>query len=130
MDIIVLLPSVLCLYSPRAFALFFPPLSMLNSRHVRSLLNTNTTPLPDERSNGAITRYVFKSLKAFWHSSVHSNAFLRTLKNGNHLSVALEINLLRATTRPVKDWTSLMLCRGFISRIALIFSGFASIPLC
>ena len=75
-------------------------------------------------------RYVFKSWKAFWHSSVHSNAFLRTLKNDKHLSVALETNLLRAATRPVRDWTSLMLYGGFIFRIVLIFSGFASIPLC
>ena len=77
-----------------------------------------------------MTRYVFKSWKALWHSSVHSNAFFRTLKNGKHLSVALETNLLRAATRPVRDCTSLIFCGGFISRIALIFSGLASIPLC
>ena len=93
---------------------------------MRSLLGIKTILL----SNEVVTRYIFKSWKALWHLSVHSNAFFRTLKNGKHLSVVLETNLLRAATRPVRDWTSLILYGGFISRIALIFSGFALIPLC
>ena len=96
---------------------------------VTARYKNNSSPIMDEHSNGAVTRYVFKSWKALWHSSVHSNAFFRTLKNDKHLSVALETNLLKAVTRPVRNWTSLILYGGFISRIALIFSGFASIPL-
>ena len=97
---------------------------------VTARYKNNSSPIIDELSNGAVTRYVFKSWKALWHSSVYSNAFFKTLKNGKHLSVALETNLLRVATHPIRDWTSLILCGGFISRIALIFFGFASIPLC
>ena len=94
------------------------------------MYKNNSSPITNGLSNGAVTRYVFKSWKALWHSSVHSNAFFKTLKNGKHFSVALEINLLSAVTRPVRDWTSLILYGGCISRIALIFSRFALIPLC
>ena len=45
------------------------------------------------------------------------------------MSVALETNLLRAATLPVRDFTSLIVLGELISRIALTFSGFASIPL-
>ena len=44
--------------------------------------------------------------------------------------MALETNLLRAATRPVSDWTSLIFYGGFISNIAWILLGLASIPLC
>ena len=44
--------------------------------------------------------------------------------------MALETNLLRAATRPVSDWTSLIFYGGFISNIAWILLELASIPLC
>ena len=40
------------------------------------------------------------------------------------------MNLLRAATRPVRDWTSLIFLGGSIFSIAWILSGFALIPLC
>ena len=40
------------------------------------------------------------------------------------------MNLLRAATLPVRDCTSFTIFGEDISRIALTFSGFASIPLC
>ena len=52
------------------------------------------------------------------------------LKKGRHLSVAFETNLFRAATFLVRDCTSLTIFGEDISRIALTFSGFASIPLC
>ena len=76
-----------------------------------------------------MVRNAFRSSKAFRHSSVHSNAFLRTSKNGKHLLVALETNLLSAATRSVSDWISLVFYGGFMSSIAWILSGFALIPL-
>ena len=79
---------------------------------------------------GPVVRYAFRSSKALWQSFVHSNAFLRTSKNGKHLLVALETNLLRAATRSISDWTSLTFCGGFISSITWILSEFASILLC
>ena len=57
------------------------------------------------------------------------NALFKVLKKGRHLFVALETNLLRAATLPVSDCTSLIVFGEDISRIALTFSGFASIPL-
>ena len=44
--------------------------------------------------------------------------------------MALETNLLRAATLPVRDYTSLIVFGEDISRIALTFTGFTSIPLC
>ena len=46
------------------------------------------------------------------------------------MSVALETNLLRAATLPVRDYTSLVVLGEHISRMALTFLGFASIPFC
>ena len=63
----------------------------------------NSSPNTDGLNNRVVVRYAFRSWKALWQSSVHFNAFLRTLKNGKHLSVALETYLLRAATRPVSD---------------------------
>ena len=57
-------------------------------------------------------------------------ACFKVLKKGRHLSVALETNLLRAVAFPVRDCTSLIVFEEDISRMALTFSGFASIPLC
>ena len=78
----------------------------------------NSSPNTNGLNSGAVVKYAFMSSKAFWQSSVHSNAFLRILKNDKHLSMALEINLLKAATRPMSDWTSLIFCGGFISSIA------------
>ena len=49
----------------------------------------------DGLSTDGDERYAFKSLNAVWHSSVHSNDFLRVWKKSRHLSVALEKNLFR-----------------------------------
>ena len=45
-----------------------------------------------------------------------------------HLYVALEMNLLRAATLPVKLYTSFVLLRNRILIHACIFSGLASMP--
>ena len=102
---------------------------MLNSCRVIAKYKYNSSPNMDRLSKGVVVRYVFRSWKAFWHLSVHSNVFLRILKNGKHLSIALETNLLRAATRLVRDWTSLIFRGGFMSSIAWVLSGFALIPL-
>ena len=57
------------------------------------------------------------------------NACFNVLKKGRHLSVTLEMNLLRAATLPVSFWTSLMVLGEAISMMAYTFSRFASIPL-
>ena len=75
-------------------------------------------------------RYALSSLNAHWQSSIHSNTFLNTLKNGKHLSVVFETNLLRAATRPARLCTSLTFFGSSMLSIAWILSGFASIPLC
>ncbi|GFS40748.1 hypothetical protein Acr_00g0070290 [Actinidia rufa] len=59
---------------------------------------------------------------------VHSNTFLRILKNDKHLSVAREMTLFSAATLSVSLRTSLIILGDSISSIALIFSGFTSIP--
>ena len=46
------------------------------------------------------------------------------------MSVAFETNLLRAAILPVRDYTSLTVLGEDISRMALTFLGFASMPLC
>ena len=84
----------------------------------------------DGLNSRAVVRYAFRSSKDLWQSSVHSNAFLRILKNGKHLSMALETNLLRAATHPMSDWTSLIFCGGFISSITWILLRLALISLC
>ena len=59
---------------------------------------------------------------------VHSKAFVSVLKNGKHLSITLETNLLRAATLLFKFYTSLMFFGGVISNMAWILSGLASTP--
>ena len=44
-----------------------------------------------------------------------------------HLSVAFEMNLLKATTLPMRDCISLIIFGEDISRMALTFLGFSSI---
>ena len=46
---------------------------------------SSSSGLDGLRSNGD-ARYAFNSSNAFWHSSVHSKALFRILKNGKHLS--------------------------------------------
>ncbi|KAB2628783.1 hypothetical protein D8674_033578 [Pyrus ussuriensis x Pyrus communis] len=59
----------------------------------------------------------------------HSPRSVRTLKYlskgviGAHLSVALEMNLVKAATLPVRLWMSFEVTSSFMSMIALIFSG-------
>ena len=55
-------------------------------------------------------------------------AFFKILKNGKAHSVDLEMNLLSATTHPVKGLTSLTVLGAWICSIALILSGLALIP--
>ena len=69
-------------------------------------------------------------LECYLHSFVQTKACFKVLKKGRHLFVTLEMNLLRATTLPVRDYTSSIIFGANISRIALIFFVFASIPLC
>ena len=64
--------------------------------------------------------------KPFCQSSVYLKAFFNVLKNCRHLSVAFNINLLRAATLPFKLCTSLMLLGCSISKMARIMLGFAS----
>ena len=53
--------------------------------------------------------------------------FLMARKNDLHLSVNLLRKWLRAARQPLRIWTSLTAIRGFISIIADIWSGLASI---
>ena len=52
----------------------------------------------------------------------------KTSKKGRHLSVACEMNRLRAVTHPTKLYISFGLRGDCISRRARIFSGFDSMP--
>lgn len=56
---------------------------------------------------GGSLKYWFSSWNAALHSSVQTKAYFRVLKKGRHLSVALEMNLLRVVILPVSDCTSL-----------------------
>ena len=82
----------------------------------------------DGLRSGGDTGYAFNSSNALWHSLVHSKALFRILKNGKHLSVARETNLLSAATLPFRLYTSLTFFEGLISRIAWILSRLASTP--
>jgi hypothetical protein len=55
-------------------------------------------------------------------------AFRSSLKKGSALSANLEMKRLRAASDPVSFWTSLTRVGALIASIALIFSGFASMP--
>ncbi|KAM2951474.1 hypothetical protein COP2_000969 [Malus domestica] len=44
------------------------------------------------------------------------------------MSVALEMNLVKTATLPVRLWMSFEVTGSVMSRIALIFSGLASMP--
>ena len=86
-------------------------------------------PIFERLKRGGVIKYCFRLSKAIVHSFVHSNFFLRSLKNGKHLFVDRETNLLRVAICPLKHWTSFTFVGGDISIIALILFGFALIPL-
>ena len=77
-------------------------------------------------------RYFFRSSKACRYTSDQEKSFicLKVLKNGRHLSADLEINRLSAAILPFNCYTSFFMFRCFMSMIAFIFSGLASIPRC
>jgi hypothetical protein len=50
------------------------------------------------------------------------------VKNGRLRSASFEMNQFNEAIRPVSFCTSFLLCKGCIWVIALILSGFASIP--
>ena len=87
------------------------------------------SPCLEGLSNGGEVRYILSSSNNFWHSSVQVKAFLNVLKNGRDLSMARETKQLRATTLPVRLYTSFTVFGGAISNMAFILSGLASIPL-
>ena len=80
-------------------------------------------------SNGGVAKYFLSSSNACWHSFVHLKAFLSTLKKGKHLSVDRETKRLSAVILPVSPCVSLMFFGGCMSKMALILSGLASMPL-
>ena len=89
-----------------------------------------SSPIFEGLRRGGVIKYCFRLSKAIVHSFVHSNFFLKSLKNGKHLSVDQETNLLRAAICLLRRWTSFTFIRGDISIISLILFGFTSIPLC
>ena len=78
---------------------------------------------------GRLTKYAFKSWKALSYSGLQQKAFFNILKNMRHLSVEREMNRFNATILPVNYWSCFVLWGACIFRIALIFSGLASVPL-
>ena len=72
----------------------------------------------DGLSSGGDERYFFKSLNAFWHSSVHSKDFFSIRKKGRHLSIVLETNVFRAATFPFKLYIAFTVLGGSSSNMA------------
>ena len=83
-----------------------------------------------ESSDGLLI-YSLSDLNACSHLSSHKNLLLsfNESKKRRHLSVTLEMNLLRAATLPVRLWTSFVLVGDRMSIRAYIFSRLPSIPL-
>jgi hypothetical protein len=75
--------------------------------------------------------YNFKSSKACCCSGPHQNVPepVSALKNGRLLSALFDMNLFSEANLPVNFYTSLCVLGAFMRRMALIFSGFASMPL-
>ena len=71
----------------------------------------------------ALSRFISKS-------AVRALPFLKILKKGRARSADLEMNLLREATQPASLRTSLTRFGASICSMALILSGFASIPRC
>src|SRR4051812_16465616 len=91
-------------------------------------------------SKGTFSRYPLSSWKAFLQSSSHTILFfevtffvddtpLSSLRKGSDHSAPRDKNLLSAASRLLSFWMSLKVVGSFMSRIACIFSGLASIPL-
>lgn len=79
----------------------------------------------------ALLIYALRSVKALSHYGVQVMLRLlplRTLKKGEQLSVALEMNLVRAATHPVRLWMSFTVFGTFMSKMARIFSRLAQMP--
>lgn len=74
-------------------------------------------------------RKLFKSSNAWWYSSVQSKPciFHSILKNSKHYLIDFKMNRLRVATHLVSCSTSLE-AGYYMSRMAWIFSRFASIP--
>ena len=62
------------------------------------------SPSTGFESSGGLLRYYLSALNACSHLSSHKNPLLpfNESKKGRHFSVALEMNLLRAATLPVR----------------------------
>ena len=88
----------------------------------------NSSPITNGLNNDGCFKYSFNFIRASSHLLVHWKAFHKTLKNGNQLSITIEMNLFKATTFPVKLYTSFIVFEDVISMLALTLSGFASMP--
>jgi hypothetical protein len=79
---------------------------------------------------GGDNRWCLRSCSAWFASSVHLNLSwsLSNLKKGRPLSPSQEMNRFRAAMQPMSFWTSLIVFGASMAVMALIFSGFASIP--
>ena len=64
----------------------------------------SSSPPTGFESSGGLLRYSLSDLNAYSHLSSHENFLLpfNESKKGRHLSMALEIKLLRAATLPIK----------------------------
>ena len=80
---------------------------------------------------GECDRYCLNCWNATTHSSDHSNSFhlCSKRKKGLHLSTDLDMNRFKAVIIPVSFCISLGFRGGCKLLIALIWSGFTSIPL-
>lgn len=89
----------------------------------------NTSPSRCVDNNGVLVKYSFSCSNASSHSPEHSIffPFFMTWKKACHLSVVVDMNRFRAASFPVKLCASLIVQGDFISVIARIFSGLASI---
>ena len=81
---------------------------------------------------GGLTKYLFSSSKAADTSGVHLKGPDRfmILKKGRALSPNLDMNRPSAAMHPMRRYTSLRRRGGYISSIAQILSGLASMPRC
>ena len=83
-------------------------------------------------SNGGEVRKFWISSKALWQSLFHSNflAFFKAQNSGKHFLTEHEMNRPSAVILPLSFWGSFKVLGAFILRMASIFFGFASMPLC
>jgi len=111
---------------------------------VRSSTRATLTAAPDVamyRSSSAFSEgldmiakfsmYAFRASKAFTCSLAHCKLPVpfSALKNGRHFSTDVEMNQFSEASRPVSFCMPLFVVGSFICLMALIFFGFASIPL-